>query len=278
MEGELKRILQKHGFSFKKAFGQNFLTDENLLEDIVISSGVSAKDTVLEIGCGAGALTKTLAKHAKRVVGYEIDEKLKPVLKEVLEGNDNVEIVFKDVLKQDIKELEKSLGKDYVLVANLPYYITTPIIMHFLEKAKHVRALVVMVQEEVAKRLCANPSSSDYGAITVSVNFCGSASIIKNVNREMFTPAPNVDSAVVKIDIDRDKYSQEDYVSFREAVKCGFGNRRKMLVNNVMNCYKLNRAEAEKVLTDCQISLTARGETLSVEDYLKLYKRLKLTV
>ncbi len=278
MEGELKRILQKHGFSFKKAFGQNFLTDENLLEDIVISSGVSAKDTVLEIGCGAGALTKTLAKHAKRVVGYEIDEKLKPILKEVLEGNDNVEIVFKDVLKQDIKELEKSLGKDYVLVANLPYYITTPIIMHFLEKAKHVRALVVMVQEEVAKRLCANPSSSDYGAITVSVNFCGSASIIKNVNREMFTPAPNVDSAVVKIDIDRDKYSQEDYVSFREAVKCGFGNRRKMLVNNVMNCYKLNRAEAEKVLTDCQISLTARGETLSVEDYLKLYKRLKLTV
>lgn len=278
MENDLKRILQKHGFSFKKAFGQNFLTDENLLEEIVLSSGVSKSDTVLEIGCGAGALTKTLAKYAKRVVGYEIDEKLKPVLSEVLEKNDNVEIVFKDVLKQDLKELEKNLGKDYILVANLPYYITTPIIMNFLEKAKHVRALVVMVQEEVAERLCALPSSSDYGAITVSVNFCGSAKIIKRVPREMFTPAPNVDSAVVKIDIDREKYIGEDYGLFREAVKCGFGNRRKMLVNNLMNSYKIKRADAECILSDCGISLTARGETLSVQDYLNLYKRLKTIV
>lgn len=278
MENDLKRILQKHGFSFKKAFGQNFLTDENLLEEIVYGSGVNKNDTVLEIGCGAGALTKTLAKHAKRVVGYEIDEKLKPVLSEVLEKNDNVEIVFKDVLKQDLKELEKKLGKDYILVANLPYYITTPIIMNFLEKAKYVRALVVMVQEEVAERLCALPSSSDYGAITVSVNFCGSAKIIKRVPREMFTPAPNVDSAVVKIDIDREKYGGEDYGLFREAVKCGFGNRRKMLVNNLMNSYKITRADAESVLSDCGISLTARGETLSVQDYLNLYKRLKTIV
>lgn len=274
MENNLKKVLQKHGFSFKKAFGQNFLTDQTLLNEIVEKAGVTKADTVLEIGCGAGALTSVLADNAKRVVGFEIDQKLKPVLSEVLSGKDNVEIIYKDVLKTDLRELEKHLGDGYILVANLPYYITTPIIMTFLEKAKKVRALVVMVQEEVAYRLSANAGSSDYGAITVSVNFSGSASIIKRVPREMFTPAPNVDSAVVKIDIEKDKFAGVDYNSFREAVKCGFGNRRKMLVNNLMNTYKLTRVNAEEILDSCGISLTARGEVLAVEDYINLSQKL----
>lgn len=270
MDKNLKEILQKHGFSFKKAFGQNFLTDNDLLNDIVKKAGVTKNDTVLEIGPGAGALTKVLCDNAKRVVCYEIDTKLKPVLEDVLFGKDNVEIVFMDVLKEKMSDLEKKLGESYFVVANLPYYITTPIVMNFLEKAKNVKAMIIMVQEEVALRFSAKPGTPDYGAITVGINLKGSAEVIKKVGREMFTPMPNVDSAVVKITVDNDKFKGVNHDDVRNAVRIGFSSRRKMLVNNIMNSLKLDRVTAEKILLSANIDLKSRGETLSVEDYINL--------
>ncbi len=266
----LRSILLKHNLSLKKAFGQNFLTDTALLDQIVESSGVTENDTVLEIGCGAGALTSALASKAKRVVGYEIDTRLKPVLAEVLSDYKNTEINFFDVMKVPLEEIEKKLGGDYVLVANLPYYITTPIIMRFIENAKNIKAMVIMVQEEVAYRLASKESSSDYGAITVGINLRGSAEVVLKVGREKFTPPPNVDSAVVKITIEKDKFFGVNFDNVRNVVRCAFSSRRKMLVNNLMNTYKMTRQNAEKVLTDAGVSLTVRGENLTAEDYVKL--------
>ncbi len=271
MENNLRSILSKHGFTFSKSFGQNFLTDKDLLSDIVNKAGVKNSDTVLEIGCGAGALTYFLAKSAKKVVGYEIDERLKPVLSETLFGLDNVEIVFKNVLKEDFISLERKLGKDYIMVANLPYYITTDILTLFLEKGKNIKAMAIMVQKEVADRLAASVGTAEYGAITVAVNLRGSAKIIKEVPREMFTPVPNVDSAVVLITIEQDKFDA-DFDRVRKLVKCGFGNRRKMLVNNLMKSYGINRELAERLLTLSEIDVSRRGETLSAKDYVNLSK------
>lgn len=275
MERDLKNLLKKHGFFFKKAYGQNFLTDVNLLDEIAEKAGVTKNDTVLEIGCGAGALTRSLAKKAKRVVGYEIDCKLEPVLSEALDGTDNVSIVYKDIMKENLVDLEKRLGEDYILVANLPYYITTPIIMEFIEKAEKIKSMVIMVQEEVALRLVAVAGTSDYGAITVAINLRGDAGIIKRVPREMFTPVPNVDSAVVKIDIDRKKFPSVDFDSVRNCVRAGFSSRRKMLINNLMQAYRISRQDAEKALLCADISLTARGETLGAEDFIRLSEQLK---
>lgn len=275
MEKDLRLILRKHGFSFKKAFGQNFLTDTSLLEEIVINAGVTKEDTVLEIGLGAGALTRELCKKAKKVIGYEIDYNLKPVLEETLEDYDNVEVVFSDIMKEKITEVEKKLGGKYIMVANLPYYITTPIVMQFLEKAKNLKAMVIMVQEEVAERFASKSGTSDYGAITVAINLRGSAKIVMRVGREMFTPAPNVDSAVVKIDIEENKTKGVDLISVRDAVRVAFSSRRKMLVNNLINGYKLSRADAEMVLTNANISLTARGEVLTSDDFIKLSEEIK---
>ena len=267
---KLKSILIKHNFSLKKAFGQNFLTDTALLDQIVEKAGVTNEDTVLEIGCGAGALTNALAKKAKKVVGYEIDTKLKPILSDVLSDYNNVEIIFNDIMKVSLDEIEKKLGGEYILVANLPYYITTPIIMRFIENAKNIKGMVIMVQEEVAYRLASKNSSSDYGAITVGINLRGSAEVILKVGREKFTPIPNVDSAIVKITIEKDKFKGVDFNNVRNVVRCAFSSRRKMLVNNLMNTFKFSRQKAEEVLLKANLDLTVRGENLSAEDFVLL--------
>ena len=275
MDKPLKYLLNKHNLNLKKQYGQNFLTDVKLLDQIVEQAGVTENDVVLEIGCGAGALTSALCRKAKKVIGYEIDTRLKPVLSETLEDYSNVEIVFADVMKQKITEVEKKLGGEYIMVANLPYYITTPIIMQFIENAKNIKAMVIMVQEEVAYRLAAKESTSDYGAITVGINLRGSAEIIIRVPRDKFTPPPNVDSAVVKIDIDKEKFAGVDFFAVRDLVRCGFSSRRKMLVNNLMNVFKLSRAQAETALIDAGIETTVRGENLSAEDYVNLAEQIK---
>ena len=271
----LKAILSKHNLTLKKAFGQNFLTDTALLDDIVAKAGVTENDTVLEIGCGAGALTRALAKRAKKVVGYEIDTRLEPVLDDVLSEFNNVQIVFSDVMKVKLNDIEKKLGGEYILVANLPYYITTPIIMRFIENAKNIKAMVIMVQEEVAYRLASKESSSDYGAITVGINLRGSAEVVLRVPREKFTPIPNVDSAVVKITVEKDKYIGVDTDLVRDIVRCAFSSRRKMLVNNIMNVYKLSRSAVEEILNLADIPLTVRGENLTADDYVKLSEIFK---
>ena len=275
MEKDLKRLLAVYGLSFKQAFGQNFLSDERLLAEIVESAGVTEKDTVVEIGCGAGTLTRELAKRAGRVIGYEIDSSLKPLLCDALAECSNVKIVYKDVMKEKIADIEKQTGGGYKIVANLPYYITTPVVMRFLENSDKLLSMSVMVQEEVARRFAATPATPDYGAITVGINLRGGAKIVQFVPREKFTPAPNVDSAVVRIDIDSAKFAGTNLAAVRDVVRAGFSSRRKTLANNLINFYKLSRAEAENALALAGIPSGARGETLSAEDFVRLSEILE---
>lgn len=275
MEKSVKVQLGEYGFKFKKAFGQNFLSDPFVLGEIAEKAGVNENSVVLEIGCGAGALTKELAARAKKVVGYEIDERLKPVLKDALSGFDNTEVIFGDVMKRKLADIEKRLGESYVLVANLPYYITTPIIMNFLENGENVSSMTVMVQKEVAERLAAKPRTSDYGAITVGINLRGEAKIVMQVPREKFTPVPNVDSAVVRIDIDKNKFAKADKSAVRELVRKAFTSRRKTLVNNISSGYGTSKESAAKLLEKCGISPTARAEELSAEQFVLLSEAIK---
>ena len=267
---DVKKILRENDFKFAKKFGQNFLTDENLLDEIVLKSGVSENTTVVEIGAGAGTLTRAIAKRAKKVYAFEIDENLKPVLSKTLEGVYNAEVVFGDIMKTPIESLEKRVGEDYMVVANLPYYITTPVITLFLEKATRVTGISVTVQKEVALRLAAEPKTSDYGAITVAVRLAGSAEIIKEIGRELFLPPPNVDSAVVKITIDKNKLAGVDRQKYRELVRIAFTMRRKTLANNLIKGYGFTRDEAESALKKANLPVTVRGEELSEYDYKNL--------
>ncbi len=272
---KLGELLKKHNFKFSKKYGQNFLSDGNLLESIAEKGGVKQDVPVLEIGCGAGTLTKVLCKKAKYVFGYEIDRTLAPVLGDNLAGIENCDITFKDIMKEKMQEIEKRIGEKYFLVANLPYYITTPIIMKFIEESTLCESIVIMVQEEVARRLCAYAGTSDYGAITASVNLVAFSEIILKVPRTMFMPVPNVDSAVVKITFDRQKHEGVDKKIYRDTVRAAFLSRRKTLVNNLREWLKIDKEGAEKLLTDCSIDVMARGETLSEEQFVVLSTEIK---
>lgn len=274
MEKGLRSALDGTGFSFKKKFGQNFISDSSLLNRIVDGAGVDNNSTVIEIGCGAGTLTKALASKAKQVYGYEIDTSLKPVLSRTLAGVDNVEIIFKDFLRLRLDEVEKGLG-EYLVVANLPYYITTPLIMLFVENSKKCKSLTVMVQEEVAHRLCAKANTPDYGAITASVALRGECKILERVGREMFTPSPNVDSAVVRIDLTEKRLEVDDVELYKKVVKTAFAARRKTLVNNLMNGFSLSRAQAEELVISLGLELNVRGESLSPEQFAYLANAIK---
>ena len=259
---ELKTLLERHGFRFKKQFGQNFLSDNNLLDSIVSLAGVDESATVVEIGCGAGTLTRAIAKKAKKVYAFDIDRDLQPVLAETLAGCDNVEVIFRDFNKINLQEFEEEIG-EYVVVANLPYYITTPLVVKFLEESKKVKSLSIMVQEEVAERFCAKEDTPEYGSITASIALKGEAKIVKRVSRNLFMPRPNVDSAVVRIDFDRGRIAVKDEKAYRQTVKCAFLNRRKTLENNLVNFFKVSRETAKKILADAGVDEKARGETLS---------------
>ncbi len=259
---ELRTVLEKHGFHFKKQFGQNFISDTNLLRSIVDASGIDENTTVVEIGCGAGTLTRALAEKAKRVYAFDIDKDLQPVLAETLAGLDNVEVIFRDFNKLDLKEFEKEI-EEYTVVANLPYYITTPLVTKLLEESDKVQGLSIMVQEEVANRFCAKENTADYGSITAAIALKGKASIVKRVSRNLFYPRPNVDSAVVKIQFERGRVAVKDENAYRQTVKCAFLNRRKTLENNLVNFFKLSREEAKAALSQAGVDEKARGETLS---------------
>ncbi len=266
---ELRSVLEKHGFHFKKQFGQNFISDTNLLRSIVEASGIDKTTTVVEIGCGAGTLTRALAEAAKKVYAFDIDRDLQPVLAETLSGLDNVEVIFRDFNKLDLKEFEKELD-EYTVVANLPYYITTPLVTKLLEESDKVQGLSIMVQEEVANRFCAKENTPEYGSITAAIALKGKAKIVKRVSRNMFYPRPNVDSAVVKIEFERGRVAVKDEKAYRQTVKCAFLNRRKTLENNLVNFFKISREQAKEVLLQAGVEEKARGETLSPERLAKL--------
>ncbi len=270
----LAEILAECGFSFEKRFGQNFITDANLLDSIVQSADIEGK-TVLEIGAGAGTLTRALAKRAKRVISYEIDKNLAPVLQRTLAGaEDKAEVVFCDIMKESDEELDRRLGGEYCLVANLPYYITTPVIMRFLEREHKPQSLTVMVQKEVGERLVAAPGSAEYGAVTAAVALEGKAEITRIVPRTMFTPRPNVDSCVVKI-TRHDKYAAVDKPLVKKFIRAAFAMRRKTLANNLCSAFAWQRERAEELLQACGFDVRVRGERLSVDDFVKMAEMSK---
>lgn len=272
---QIKETIKKNGFCFKKNLGQNFIEDDVILSKIADSADICGYDDVLEIGTGAGTLTKAVAARAKKVVSYEIDKNLRPVLSETLKGVDNAEVVFKDFMRADMSEVEKDFDKEYIVVANLPYYITSPIVMKLLEEGKKVKRIVVTVQKEVADRFCAAEGSSEYGAITVAINALGYAKTAMLIPRENFYPAPNVDSAVVRIDVDRNKFTDMDYNALRDTVRAAFSSRRKTLANNLMITFGLSRERAESILRSVDIDTGVRGEKLGVNSFLSLSAALK---
>ena len=263
------QILKDNDFKFNKSFGQNFIFDQNFLNSIV-DLVVSENDTVLEIGAGAGTLTKAISKKAKKVLSFEIDKNLEPILKENLKDHPNCEIIFQDIMKVDISDLEEKLGGEYIMVANLPYYITTPIIFKFLENAKNLKSMSIMVQLEVAERLTARAGTKEYGAITPAIDYRANAKIIKKVGRHMFTPVPNVDSAIVKIDFVKNKFDILDTHTLDETIKGVFAMRRKTLANNLKSQFHLSSDDINQICRKAKISPTTRGETLDTSSLVNL--------
>lgn len=262
-------ILDKD-FRFNKKFGQNFIFDQNFLRSVVKDAEIDNKTDILEIGAGAGTLTKVLGENARKVVSYEIDTNLKSTLEENLKNSSNVEVVFKDIMKASMEEIEKNFEGSYVLIANLPYYITTPIIFKFLENATRLIRLVIMVQLEVANRICSKAGSSEYGAINPAIDYRGTAKIVRKVSRKMFTPMPNVDSAIVRIDIDNDKYQIKNKKLLDSVIKSAFQMRRKTLQNNLKNSFSLSQTQLDEIYSKMGMVAGVRGETLTTAQFVEL--------
>ena len=253
-------------FETKKKFGQNFLSDGNLLDAICVDAGVCKDDDVLEIGAGLGSLTTKLCDNAKKVVSYEIDKDLFEILGKI--DKKNLTFRFKDILEVGLEDIEKDFDGKYKIVANIPYYITTPIIFKFLGQSKKVSSLTLMVQKEVAERIVAKEGQKDYGVLSVCCSLFGDAQIKRIVKRSMFHPAPKVDSAVVRIDLKKEKV-EGDLIDF---VKNIFAMRRKTLLNNISSAYGFSK---EQLQIKLKFDLTKRAESLSVEKIKELYKLLK---
>ncbi len=272
--GTIKELFTKHGFSFTKSLGQNFLINPTVCPKIAEMGGCKKGAAAIEIGTGVGVLTKELAMRCDKVVAVEIDEGLKPILNETLEEFDNVEIVFGDVMKTDLNTLiaEKLSGYDEIVVcANLPYYITSPVIMRLLEERLPIRAITVMVQKEAADRLCAKVGSRDCGAITAAVNYYSTPKMLFRVNRGSFMPAPNVDSAVIRLDISTEpKYTPKNEKLFFEIIHAAFAQRRKQLINPVAAALKTDKNILAEKIAECGIKATARPEELKMEDFVAL--------
>ncbi len=266
----LKDIIADSGFRFNKSLGQNFISDKNLLDAIVADSGVTGDDVVVEIGTGGGTLTRAIAAVAKRVVSFEVDENLQSVLALSLKGVDNAEVVFRDVMKMSDDAIRRFVDGKFKVVANLPYYITTPLVMRFLESGLDVESLTVMVQQEVADRFVAKPNTPDYAAITLAIRMCGEAVVTRRVNRNMFYPVPNVDSAVVRIDVDRKKLENENLPLIRKLVRSAFAMRRKTLANNLSAAFGIDKQTAADRLKAAGFEPMVRGEVLSLDDYIRL--------
>ncbi len=268
----IREILSKNSFNFSKSLGQNFLIDEEVLEKMIVNSEIDASSNVLEIGPGFGTLTQKLCMHAKNVVSVEIDSTVIPILKENVSEFDNIKIINKDIMKTDISKLiNDEFGNEKVKVAaNLPYYITTPIIMALIEPGLPVTDLTVMIQKEVAERIGAKPGNKSYGALTVAVNFYAEPEIICTVAPSAFMPQPKVSSAVIRLKM-RDKPAVEvkSTEKFFNVVRASFGQRRKTLLNALANSSLLNitKEETKRILSRAGIDEKRRGETLSMREF-----------
>ncbi|MEW8985653.1 MAG: 16S rRNA (adenine(1518)-N(6)/adenine(1519)-N(6))-dimethyltransferase RsmA [Bacillus sp. (in: firmicutes)] len=276
-----RAILEKYGFSFKKSLGQNFLIDPNILKRIVDHADITKETGTIEIGPGIGALTEHLARSSKKVVAFEIDQRLLPILKETLSPYDNVEIIHQDVLKANVKAVmdEKFTDiSDVMVVANLPYYVTTPIIMKLLEEKLPIRGIVVMLQKEVAERISAQPGTKDYGSLSIAIQYYTTAEVVMTVPKTVFVPQPNVDSAIIRL-TRRDKPAVEmkDEAFFFQVIKASFAQRRKTILNNLTNQLPLGKEKKDLIvlaLEAAEIDPGRRGETLSIQEYARLSDEL----
>ena len=268
-----KEVVQKHNFKFSKSLGQNFLIDTNVIDRILEGARVKEGDYVIEVGPGIGTLTKEMGRTAEKVVAIEIDKTLIPILEETLSDFPNIEVINQDILKVNVQELvkEKLNGGPVKLVANLPYYITTPIVMKFLEEDIPVTDIVVMVQKEVADRMNAKPNTKDYGALSVAVQYYCDTEIVAKAPRHMFMPQPNVDSTVIGLHIrEEKKYNVDNEDVFFKTVKASFGQRRKTLLNSLGGLGFLNKEQIKEALQEANIDEKRRGETLSIEEFASL--------
>ena len=275
-----KEIINKYSFAFQKKFGQNFLIDSNILESIVSAADITKDDFVLEIGPGIGTMTQYLCEAARQVVAVEIDKMLIPILKDTLSEYDNVEVINQDVLKLDIKALaqEKNNEKPIKVVANLPYYITTPIIMGLFESKVPIESITIMVQKEVADRMQTGPGSKDYGALSLAVQYYADAKVQLNVSASCFMPRPNVDSAVIKLTAHEKPVVDVDETLMFKVIRASFNQRRKTLVNGLKNSSELDYTKEEIVQAIKAIGKeeNIRGEKLTLEEFAALSNSLKV--
>ena len=275
---KIKEIMSRHGFKISKSLGQNFLIDRNILERIIKIAGITKEDCIIEIGPGIGNLTQYIAEAAKFVVAVEIDKALIPILKDTLKDYSNIEIINEDILKIDLHKLigDRFQNQKIKVVANLPYYVTTPIIMKFLEERVPVESLTVMVQKEVARRIQAEPGTKDYGSLSIAAQYYSEPNILLNVPPSVFIPQPNVESAVIKLEILKEpKVYVEKEDLFFTLVRDAFGKRRKTILNalNTGNL-KLDKNLLKEILYESNIDENRRGETLSIEEYALLSNNL----
>ena len=273
-------VLQKYHFVFQKRFGQNFLIDEHVLEKIIDSSGITKDDFILEIGPGIGTMTQYLAEAAREVAAVEIDSSLIPILKDTLKEWDNVTVINNDILKTDIKKIadEKNGGKPVKVVANLPYYITTPIIMGLFEKNVPVDSITVMVQKEVADRMQVGPGTKDYGALSLAVQYYAKPEIVANVPPNCFMPRPKVGSAVIKLTrYEKPPVEVHDERLMFRLIRASFNQRRKTLANGLNNApdIQVSKEDIAKAIEELGVGASIRGETLTLEQFARLSNILK---
>ena len=277
-----KAVLERHGFTFKKSFGQNFLTDTNILQKIVDTAEINKNVNVIEIGPGIGALTEFLAENASEVMAFEIDERLVPILEDTLRDHDNVKVINEDVLKADLQTRVKEFENPDLpikVVANLPYYITTPILMHLIESKIPFEEFVVMMQKEVADRISAEPNTKAYGSLSIAVQYYMTAKVAFVVPRTVFVPAPNVDSAILKMTRRKQplvEVKDEDF--FFRVSKASFVHRRKTLWNNLTSHFGKSeevKNKLEQALENATIKPSIRGEALSISDFARLSDALR---
>jgi 16S rRNA (adenine1518-N6/adenine1519-N6)-dimethyltransferase len=272
-----KAILEKYGFSFKKSLGQNFLIDTNILNRIVDHAGLTKESGAIEIGPGIGALTEQLAKNCQKVVAFEIDQRLIPILEDTLSPYPHVKVIHEDVLKADVLSVMENEFKemdDVMVVANLPYYVTTPIIMKLLEDQLPIRGIVCMLQKEVADRISAKPGTKEYGSLSIAVQYYTMAEIVMIVPKTVFVPQPNVDSAVIRLTRRLTPIVEvKDEAFFFQVTRASFAQRRKTLLNNLQSGLKNGKEKKELILSileKVQIEPSRRGETLSIEEFARL--------
>lgn len=276
-----KEILDKYGFSFKKSLGQNFLIDTNILNRIVDHAELTDHSGAIEIGPGIGALTEQLAKRAEKVVAFEIDQRLLPILEDTLSPYPNVKVIHSDVLKADVRAVMKQefeAQEDVMVVANLPYYVTTPILMKLLEERLPIRGIVCMLQKEVGDRISAKPGTKEYGSLSIAVQYYTKAEIVMIVPKTVFMPQPNVDSAVIRLTLHNEppvKVTDEEF--FFRVTRSSFAQRRKTILNNLTSQLPDGKQKKESIqaaLQQAGVEESRRGETLSIEEFAQLSNAL----